>query len=101
MKKVKHSVVTQDYIAAEQIQDKNWKYFVESLLSFSQNATDKSNEKSFLLDTKENTLILKKTYEKLYNQIAKQFNTMLKKYLLVYLKKSKMILCGKIMEQMI
>ena len=25
MKKVKHSIVTQDYIAAEQIQDKNWK----------------------------------------------------------------------------
>ena len=41
MKKIKHNVVTQDYIAAEQIQDKNWKYFVESLLSFSQNATDK------------------------------------------------------------
>ena len=79
MKKVKHSVVTQDYIAAEQIQDRNWKYFVESLLSFSQNATDKAYEKIFLLDTKENALILKKTHEKLYNQIAKHFNTTLNK----------------------
>ena len=79
MKKIKHSVVTQDYIAAEQIQDKNWKYFVESLLSFSQNATDKEYQKSFLLDTQENLVILKKTYEKLYNQISKQFNTTLNK----------------------
>ena len=80
MKKIKHNVVTQDYIAAEQIQDKNWKYFVESLLlSFSQNATDKEYQKSFLLDTQENLVILKKTYEKLYNQIAKQFNTTLNK----------------------
>ena len=67
MEKIRHSVVTQDYIAAEQIQDKNWKYFVESLLSFSQNATDKEYQKSFLLDTQENVLILKKTYETLYN----------------------------------
>ena len=34
-------------------------------------------QKSFLLDTQENVLILKKTYEKLYNQISKQFNTTL------------------------
>ena len=61
MKKIKHSIVTQDYIAAEQIQDKNWKYFVESVLSFSQNATDKEYQKSFLLDAQENVVILKKT----------------------------------------
>ena len=79
MKKIKHSVVTEDYIAAEQIQDKNWKYFVDSLLSFSQNATDKEYQKNFLLDTQKNIVILKKTYERLYNQIAKQFNLTLNK----------------------
>ena len=57
MKKIKHSIVTQDYIATEKIQDKNWKYFVESVLSFSQNATDKKYQKSFLLDTQENVVI--------------------------------------------
>ena len=57
MKKIKHSIVTQDYVAAEKIQDQNWKYFVESILSFSQNATDKESEKSFLLDTQENVVI--------------------------------------------
>ena len=80
MKKIKHSIVTQDYVAAEEIQDKNWKYFVESVLSFSQNATtDKEYQKSFVLDTQENVVILKKTYEKLYNQISKQFNKTLNK----------------------
>ena len=32
VKKVKHSVVTDDYIAAEEIQNQNWQYFVESVL---------------------------------------------------------------------
>ena len=79
MKKVKHSVVMQDYLAAEQIQDKNWKYFVENVLTFSQNSTDKAYGKSFLLETKENVEILKKTDEKLYNQISKNFTATLNK----------------------
>ena len=79
MKKIKHSILTQDYVAEEEIQDKNWKYFVESILSFSQNAADKEYQKSFVLDTQENVVILKKTYEKLYNQISKQFNKTLNK----------------------
>ena len=49
------------------------------MLTFSQNATVESNKKSFLLDTKENVEILKKTYEKLYNQISKNFTGMLNK----------------------
>ena len=61
IKKIKHSIVTKDYVAAEEIQDKNWKYFAESILSFSQNATDKEYQKSFVLDTQENVVILKKT----------------------------------------
>ena len=79
IKKIKHSVVTQDYLAAEKIQDRNWKYFVESVLAFSQKATVSSDEKSFLLETKENVEILKKTYEKLYNQISKNLTSTLDK----------------------
>ena len=73
MKKVKHRSVTDDYIAGEKIQDKNWKYFVENLLTFSQDGTSS--------DSKQNrkSCDLKKTYEKLYNQIGKQFNSTLKK----------------------
>ena len=57
IKKIKHSTVTQDYVAAKEIQDKNWKYFVESILSFSEN---KEYQKSFVLDTQENVVILKR-----------------------------------------
>ena len=75
----KHTVVTEDFIAAEQIQDRNWKYLVDKLLLFSENAINSSEKENFLLDTKENLLILKKTHDQLYNQIAKNFNEMLKK----------------------
>ena len=49
IQKVKHRVVTEDFIAAEQIQDKNWKYLVEKLLSFSENAINSSEKKTFYL----------------------------------------------------
>ena len=32
VKKVKHSVVTDNYIATEEIQNQNWQSFVESVL---------------------------------------------------------------------
>ena len=32
VKKVKHSVVTDDYIALEEIQNQNWQYYVQSIL---------------------------------------------------------------------
>ena len=79
IKKIKHSVVTQDYIAAEEIQDKNWQYFVESALSFADEPNEKQLQKSFQRDTYENVTILKKTYKELYNQIAKQLDNTLKK----------------------
>ena len=60
MKKVKHSSVTDDYIASEKIQDKNWKYFVENLLTFSQDGTSSDSKQQILIDTEENLVILKK-----------------------------------------
>ena len=85
LKKIKHSVVTQDYIAAQEIQDKNWQYFVESVLSFADEP--KESQKPFQLDTVENVTILRRTYEELYNQIAKEFHNTLKKCLLNFLTK--------------
>ena len=87
--KVKHSLVTEDYLAAEKIQDRNWNYFVEKVLSLSENATVESSEQSFLLDTKENVVILKKTYESLYNKISKNFATTLIKMPFIFAKKVK------------
>ena len=52
---------------------------MDKLLSFSENAINSSEKENFLLDTKENLLILKKTHNQLYDQIAKNFYEMLKK----------------------
>ena len=32
IKVVKHSIVTDDYVAAEEIQNQNWQYFIEQVL---------------------------------------------------------------------
>ena len=79
LKKIKHSVVTQDYIAAEEIQNKDWKYFVESVLKSSIEPKEKESVKRFQLDALENITIVKKTYEKLYNTVAKSFFSTLQK----------------------
>ena len=70
-KSVKHTVVTDDYIAGEKIQDKSWKYFIESIFDFSEKPNSNDTDQSFLLDTKENLEILKKTYNQLFMQIEK------------------------------
>ena len=79
LKKIKHSVVTQDYIAAEEIQNKDWQYFVESVLKSPIEPKEKESVKRFQLDALENITIVKKTYEKLYNTVAKSFFSTLQK----------------------
>ena len=80
-KSIKHSVVTKDYIAGEKIQDTSWKYFVESILRYAEkpNSNYSDTEQSFVIDTKENIEILKKTYDELFRQIEKNHIEMLEK----------------------
>ena len=59
LKKVKHSVVTEDYIAAEEIQNNSWQYFVESVLNLSTKPKEKEPIKQFQTDTLENVTIAK------------------------------------------
>ena len=79
-KNIKHSVVTKDYVAGEKIQDTSWKYFVESILRYAEksNSNYSDTEQSFVIDTKENIEILKKTYGELFRQIEKNQMEMLK-----------------------
>ena len=78
-KKIKHSIVTEDYIAGEKIQDTSWKYFVERILRFAEkpNSNYSDTEQSFVIDTKENIEILKKTYDELFRRIEKNHIEML------------------------
>ena len=73
VKKVKHSVVTDDYIAAEEIQNQNWQYFVESVLEVCKvqkiGKTIRKPWANLLIDTVENVTIVKKTYQSLYKYL--------------------------------
>ena len=82
VKKVKHSVATDDYIATEKIQSQNWQYFVESVLDAcrANSVGEKINIKQarLLMNSVENITICKKTYKTLYNQIAQNLSFTIK-----------------------
>ena len=77
-KTVKHTIVTDDFIALEQIQNQNWQYYVKSALEACQanNAgeTTKKPQAQILLDSIENITICKKSYQRFFNQIAQNLN---------------------------
>ena len=82
IKVIKHSVVTDDYIAAEEIQNQNWQYFIEQVLEvFKDKEIGKTIRKSqdFLLDTVENVTVAKKSYETFYNIIEQNFYSAMEK----------------------
>ena len=68
VKKVKQSVVTDDYIATEEIQNQNWQCFVESVLEVCQvqeiGKTIRKPQANLLIDTVENVTIAKKKLSK-------------------------------------
>ena len=47
MIKIRHSKVTDDYLAAEEIQNQNWQYFIERVIEVCK--YDKKNPKTFCL----------------------------------------------------
>ena len=63
-------MVTDDYIATEEIQNQNWQYFVKSVLDFSRRndigKKIRQPQAQLLLDTVENVTICKKTYQSLH-----------------------------------
>ena len=50
IEKIRHSVVTDDYIALDRIQNKNWQYLIESILEICK--SDNSNEAIEIKKTK-------------------------------------------------
>ena len=81
--KLSISAVTDNYLAAEEIQNQNWQYFIEGVIevckSKEANSTIKPTEK-FLLTTLENVTVTRKAYKTFYNVLGRK----------VYLKMSKM-----------
>ena len=60
--KIKHSIVTDGYIAAADIQNQNWQYFIERVIEVCKSkeigSTIRKSE-DFLLNTVENVIIAK------------------------------------------
>ena len=73
LKESKCSVVTDDCIATEKIQNQNWQYFVKSVLDvFKWNdigKTIRQPQAQLLLDNVENVAICTKTYQSLYKYL--------------------------------
>ena len=78
--KIKHSKVTDDYIAVEEIQNKNWQYFIERVIEVCKSKEIGSTirkSQNFLLNAVENVAIAKRSYETFYNVVEKNvYSTM-------------------------
>ena len=76
MIKIRHSKVTDDYLAAEEIQNQNWQYFIERVNEVCKSkeigSTMKKSE-DFLLTTVENVTMAKESYETFYNIVERNF----------------------------
>ena len=76
MIKIRHSKITDDYLAAEEIQNQNWQYFIERVIEVCKSkeigSTIKKSE-NFLLTTVENVTLAKKSYESFYNIVQRNF----------------------------
>ena len=73
--KISHTLVTDNYLAAEEIQNQDWQYFIERVIEVRNfnDVTIKPNEE-FLLSTIENVTVAKKVYAMIFNTIARTFN---------------------------
>ena len=92
--KIRHSLVTDNYLVAEEIQNQNWQYFIERVIEVCKSKEAGSTIKPteyFLLTTLENVTISKKAYETFYNVVARSFNLTIQKYRLMNKNKIKKI----------
>ena len=65
--KIRHSTVTDNYLAAEEIQNQIWQYFIERTIEACKTKEKIKPGEEFLLTTVENTTVAKKSYETFYN----------------------------------
>ena len=74
--KIRHILVTNNYLAAEEIQNQDWQYFIERVLEvckFNHANLVKPGEK-FLLSTIENVTVAKRVYRMIFDTVSRNFN---------------------------
>ena len=83
IKKIKHSTVTDDFIAAEEIQNQNWQYYIEQVIEFCHNKeigkTIRMPQSNLLFDTVINITKAKQSYNTFYNTVAQSFDLTIEK----------------------
>ena len=72
--------MTDNYLAAEEIQNENWKYFIQRTIEVCKSKVLIRPHEEFLLLTVENVTIAKKAYETFYNIIEKNLYLTIKKF---------------------
>ena len=80
--RIRHSLVTDNYLAAEGTQNQNWQYFIERVKEVCKSKEIGSTiqpAEEFLLSTVENVTLTKKVCNMVYNMVARNFySTILK-----------------------
>ena len=74
--KIRHTLVIDNYLAIEEIQNLNWQYFIECVIEVCKSKEIGSTiqpAEEFLLSTAENVTLTKKVYDMIYNTIARNF----------------------------
>ena len=83
IKKIKHSTVTDDFIAAEEIQNQNWQYYIEQVIEFCHNKeigkTIRTPQSNLLFDTVINITEAKQSYNTFYNTVTQSFHLTIEK----------------------
>ena len=80
--RIRHSLVTDNYLTAEEIQNQNWQYFPERIIQICKSKEIGSTiqpDEEFLLTTVENVTITKTVYNLVYNTIARNFYSTISK----------------------
>ena len=72
--KIRHSQLTDDYLAAEEIQNQDWQYFIERILEVSNDPNAIESKETFLKTTIENITVAKKIYKMMFNTVSTNFN---------------------------
>ena len=72
--KIRHSQVTDNYLAAEEIPNQDWQFFIERILEVSNAPNAIQLGEIFLMTTIENVTIAKRIYKMLFDTVANNFN---------------------------
>ena len=83
MTRLRKSNIAPYFIAAEEIQNQNWQYYIEQVIEFCHNKeigkTIRMPQSNLLFDTVINITEAKQSYDTFYNTVAQSFHLIIEK----------------------